>query len=280
MAQLVTGENIGKVREMLTRIALMGAGYAVIGKEKSDGSIGKRERIDLGQYRPFQDFIADLIRRYPDKSIYGRDININISSYRGYRVVDLVLVTRRRAFLFTPVDLNLNKTEKSDNPIYYQYTLPDSVVRALIRGVAKYGPQVDTLWDDFNRSIFGPAVDEAIKAKEAEAERQKAEEEKISKYIRFNTFDSSETSAKKKEQVFGPHYKELDIYGHSSDPDTLSWDLFKKKYENEIPDMGQADYYVNEANRSFFHARFFHDYGYYPSSGKNDEDDDKGWTSA
>lgn len=288
MTQLVTRENIGKVKTMLTRIALMGAGYAVIGKEKKDGSIGNRKRIYLDKYQPFQDFIADLIRKYPDKSRYGRDININISSYRRYRVVDLERVTdpnyRYGAVSFTPVDLNLNRAEKSGNPVYYQYTLPESVVRSLIKGVAKYGPQVDTLWNGFYKETYGPVVDKAIADKENEereaAEKKKADEERISKYIRFNTFDSPQNMADKMEKVFGPHYKELDMYGHSSDEGATTWELFKKKYEDEIPDMDQAEYYVKEANSTFADARFFHNYGYYPSSKKNDEDDDEEWTLA
>lgn len=288
MAQLVTRETTGKVKTMLTRIAIMGAGYAVIGKEKSDGSIGNRKRIDLDKYQPFQDFIADLIRRYPDKSRYGRDININISSYRGYRVVDLERVTdpnyRYGAVSFTPVDLNLNRAERSGNSTYYQYTLPESVVRTLIKGVAKYGPQVDTLWDGFYRGIYSPVVNKAIEDKENEekaaAEKKKADEERISKYIKFSAFDSPQNMADKMEQVFGPHYKELDMYGHSSDARATTWELFKKKYEDEIPDMGQAEHFVQEANSSFSSARFFHDYGYYPSSRKNDEDEDAEWTIA
>lgn len=288
MAQLVTRETIGKVKTMLTRIALMGVGYVVIGKEKSDGSVGNRKRIDLAQYQPFQDFIADLVRRYPDKSRYGRDININISSYRRYRTIDLERVTdpnyRYGAVSFTPVDFNLNRAEKSVNPVYYQYTLPESVVRTLIKGVAKYGPQVDTLWNGFYKEIYGKTVDKAIADKENEeraaAEKKKADEERISKYIRFSAFDSPQNMMDKMEQVFGPHYKELNMYSYSSDDDGTSWQTFKKKYEDEIPDMGQAEHFVNEANSSFSSARFFHDYGYYPSSRKKDEDEDTEWTIA
>lgn len=274
MADLIDNSLKGKATKMLTYIARLGSNYVVIEGGDEKGNVRGLKKIPVNKYEPFESFLNNLKSKYPDKSAYGR--TVVISTYDDWPYYSLVRITdpnwKWGSHNEYYVDINLKKISSRNitSKTYYQYELPETVVRHLIRNTESYYQSIQDMYYEYNDTIVRPAADAWIEEKKAqdekEREEKKAKADRLASYTNYNPWDSAEESKSKKEKLFGPHWQELDAFNFSREG--KSWEFFKKEYRDEIPNEEEAENYLNQMSSLFTQAKLMHDYGisYKPSN--------------
>ena len=275
--------------DIFKKIAKMGSNYINLFLMNDEGKIKSTKKINIdNSFAPYISFINKIYEKHPDKTAYGRNIVITIYGDGRHSWITLTRITdpefKFGAYKNESVDFNFKKIPYESTQgykVYYQYSMPESVARYLVKNADKLQPEIDKLYKEFTSSIYYPAI-EKYKAEEneklnQEKEATKARKEKEANYTQFGAFDSASTSNKKREKLFGPHYKELDLYGVGS-TDLKTWDLYKKEYKDEIPDIDEAEYYLRQARSSYLDARMYHDYMITPDH-EIDDDNNYEWRS-
>lgn len=233
---------------VLREIAKMGSSYINIRNGRGN------KTVPTPSWTVYDDYINNLIKRYPDKSSTGRSIILEVTLqdnverlYLTREIDPNYSYGRHTSYLVTLPELKKSDITKKGRVIY-QYRLPESVIRKIINLPPSELVEIDEMYKSYVQEIVQPIVSEYNKKVEQAREEANSRKEREANYTKYNPWDSSEVREEKQRKLFGPHWKELDMYGVGKGTD---WEIYKKQYSKDISNVEEAEYYLNQVQKSY-----------------------------